>query len=333
MTRIGLLFDDSGWDVPAIRDALPGSEVDFCGTGKDLDACAYADLVRSYDAVVGSRGSAKLPVELAEDLGRCKLYAYCHGSIKGYVPKELIEAGLAVSNWGDNVDGVAESAMCLILACLKQLPQLDRFIRADWSDDRRINQAFPARLKQCDVGLYGFGPIGRHCARMLSVFGARIAIYDPYAEDIPDDIRVCATLEELFDSCQVISIHCGLNDDTRHSVNGDLLRRLPQGGVVVNTARGAVVVEEDLAAELKAGRLVAGVDVIENERNWAGCALAETECILTGHVLTNGKGMPKDKRPPKRLSDFVIHNLRCIADGRSDDLINLIPAEIYDLKT
>ena len=71
--------------------------------------------------------------------------------------------------------------------------------------------------------------------------------------------------------------------------------------------------------------------MIEDEKGWSRSPLAGTDCILTGHVLGHGKGMPKDKRPPAHLPGFVIENLLAFAAGKP--LINLIPAAVYDLKT
>ncbi len=333
MTTVGLLFDTANWDLDAIRAALP--EVTFvpCDDCRDWDEATYAERLRDFDAVVGSRGTPRLPDALIGNRGRLKLFAYCHGSVRAYIGQELIADGLITTNWGDQVAGVAEAAMCLVLACLKQLKNLDRFIRADWSDDQRIFSDFPATLIGRDVGLYGFGPIGRHMARFLEPYGAHIAIHDPYAEDVPAHIRVCETLEELFATCQVVSIHCGLNDQTAGSVNKDLLARLPQGGVLVNTARGKIVVEQDLVAELQAGRLVAGLDVIEDERHWAQSPVAATDAYLTGHVLSSAKRKDKHRPKPKqKLQPFVLHNLAALASG-SGEYINVITPEAYALKT
>ncbi len=333
MLTIACLFDAESWDLTPLRQALPEAELVTCPDCRNWSPAEYAERCRGFDAVIATRSTPPLPEELVGQRGRLRLYAYCHGSVKHYVAKALIDDGLLVSNWGDQVAGVAESALCLVLACLKQLKNLDRFIRADWSNDRRVFSDFPATLEGRDVGLYGFGPIGRHMARMLVPLGPRIAIYDPYATEVPDGIRRCASLEELFATCQVISIHCGLNDQTTGSVDARLLALLPQGGVLVNTARGPIVVEEDLAAALSAGRLVAGVDVITDERAWATSPLVATDAYLTGHVLGSARRKNPDAPPrPTTLPDHVLHNLVTLARGH-DDYVNLITSEIYDLKT
>jgi phosphoglycerate dehydrogenase-like enzyme len=334
--RIGLLVDDPGLDADRIRhQQIPGHEVEHLPQSRSLPAAALIERLRSWDVVVTGRTAARMPGDLIADRGRLRALLHCHGSVRALVEKAHIQAGLAVCNWGDNVAGVAESALCLLLNGLKQIQALDRFIRADWRDDRRIYQDFPATLVGRDVGLYGFGPIGRHMARFLAVFGARVAIYDPYAQDIPADIRRCASLRELFASCQCVSIHCGLNDGTRHSVTRELLDLLPQGGVLINTARGAIVVEPDLAAAVASGRIVAGVDVIEQEKQWATSPLVaqpSDRVIVTGHIIGRGKG-PAPGGPPRPyvLPDHVVANIQALAEGKP--LTHAITAAVYDLKS
>lgn len=333
--RIGLLFSDLKYDLAIIRAQLAPHQVDWLHDCREWDAQTLQDTLRTYDAVVTARQSPTVPDALIGNRGNLRLLAHCHGTIKHLVSRQLIEDGLTVTNWGDQVSGVAESALCLLLSCLKQLSALNTFIRNDWQDDPRIPMAFAPTLHKRDVGLYGFGPIGRHMARMLTPLGPHIAIYDPYATDVPDNIVVCDSLRDLFSRCQCISIHCGLNDATRGSVNQELLELLPQGGIVINTARGPIVVEEDLAQMVQSGRLIAGVDVINDERNWATSALAAASphsALLTGHTLSGGgKRVPDTEAQPQGLPDHVISNIHAL--GNQQECINTINAQIYDLKT
>jgi phosphoglycerate dehydrogenase-like enzyme len=334
--KIGLLFDDTGYVLADIQTALAPHAVDHLAGCRAWPVEQLAATCRTYDVLITGRASPALPASLIGDRGRLRLLAHCHGTIRHLVSKAHIEAGLAVSNWGDNVAGVAESALMLLLACLKQVHALDAHIRADWSDDQRIWQDIPASLIEAPVGLYGFGPIGRHMGRFCTALGAQVAIYDPYARDVPAGIRVCATLRELFATSHVVSIHCGLNDATRGSVNRELLELLPQGGVLVNTARGPIVVEDDLVSVLAAGRIVAGLDVIVDEKHWATspfATLPSSRVLLTGHVAGGSKGSDPARTGAvrRRLPRFVIDNLHALAAGRP--LANLVTADIYDLKT
>jgi len=294
------------------------------------DAPTLLKRIRSVEIAITSRASPRLPEELAENFGHFRYLCHAHGSIRHLASKRLLEKGLIVTNWGEFIAGVAEGAMALLLCQLKQLVTLDRWTKG--GPDERIYQMFPCTLEGRDVGLYGFGPIGRHMARMLEPFGPKIAIYDPYAKNVPAHIRVCPTLRELFATCQIISIHCGLNDSTRDSVTRELLELLPQGGIVINTARGHIVDEQALAELVGKGRLLAGIDVIRSERNWAGSPLARhSGAVLTHHRVGSGKGYPPGHRPKPQLPEFIVKNLAAYRQGKP--LINVVTAEEYDLKT
>lgn len=333
--RIALMVPEAqDYDLDKIAQSLPGQEIIPWPDCAQITAAELANRCRQVDAVVMARHSPALPEELIPERGRLRLVVFMHGSIKHVITRAHLEAGLLVSNWGDNVFSVAEGALALLLASLKQIPGLQRFLRNDWRDDPRICQAYPCTLRKRRVGLYGFGPIGRHMERLLRPFEAEVAIYDPFAKDLPLGVRVCTSLRELFSTCEIISIHCGLNPSTQGSVTGELLDLLPQGAVLVNTARGHIVDEAALIERVHAGRLLAALDVLENEKRWAQNALQqETGAILSGHLIGGGKGFPPAliAASKRMLPDFVLTNLQALTSGQP--LTNLIEAATYDLKT
>jgi phosphoglycerate dehydrogenase-like enzyme len=333
MISLGIFAKDEVFQDPEVQAQLrEGYDVHSFHDWGDYDSSTLLNRMRSVEVAITGRASPKFPTELAKDLGHLRYLCHCHGTIRHLASKELIEAGLIVTNWGDAVEGVAEGAMAMLLCMLKQLTTLNEFAKG--GEDRRIYQAFRCSLRGLNVGLYGFGPIGRHMARMLEPFGAKIAIYDPYAKDVPSHIRRCESLRELFATCQAISIHCGLNDQTKDSVTRDLLELLPQGGILINTARGQIVDERALGDLVGAGRLLAGLDVIYDEHkwDWQGSPVAPNPgSLLTLHKIGGGKGFPPDQKPKPELPDFVLRNLAAYRNGQP--LINVITAEVYDTKT
>jgi phosphoglycerate dehydrogenase-like enzyme len=333
MIKLGIFAADEMFQDPGVQAQLRhGYELHNFRDWKGYDGATLLARLRAMEVALIGRSSPKLPLELAGDFGQLRYVCHLCGTIRPYVPKALIEAGLLVTNWGDNVDGVAEGAMALLLASMKQLPAMNAFAKG--GKDERICQAFHCTLRERDVGLYGFGPIGRHMARMLEPFGARVAIYDPYAKHLPRHIRRCETLRDLFATCQIISIHCGLNDQTRNTVTRELLQLLPQGGIVINTARGEIVDEVALGELVGAGKLLAGLDVIAHEAkwDWAKSPVAPYPgSILTMHHVGSGKGFPPGQRPPPVLPNHIVENLAAYRQGKP--LGNLITADIYDIKT
>jgi phosphoglycerate dehydrogenase-like enzyme len=331
MKSVGVLCKDEFFHDDTLKQLGAQFEVHDFRAWDGFDQQTLLKNAQSVEILLTGWGSPKLPLELAQDRGKLRYICHTRGSIRHVVPKELIVAGVTVTNWGENwIDVIAEGAMALLFCMLKQLPVLDAWTKG--GPDRRIHQAYRCTLKGRDVGLYGFGPIGRHMARMLQVFGAKIAIYDPYAKNVPPHIRRCETLKELFSTCQIISIHCGLNDETRDSVTRELLELLPQGGILINTARGKIVQEEPLAEFVAAGKLLAGLDVCQRESDWPSGPLAKlTGSVLTHHSIGGGKGYPPGTAPTPVLPAHAVKNLERYVKGEPLDAV--ISAEEFDLKT
>ena len=250
------------WTTP-FREALRAfGDLTLIEDAAQLSDEARAALVRAHEIVLTSWGASALPVSLAVDRGRVGYICHLTGTMRDYIPLELIDVGIPVTNWGDApAKAIAEGALTLLLATLKDLHRRIVLVRnGGWTPPRR---GLGDTLEGLAVGVYGFGAIGRAFVDLLRPFGSIVRIYDPYATDIPDSCIIVQSLDELFASSFAIVIHAGLTDETRGSVTAGLLSKLPDGGIVINTARGAIVDQRALFHELKSGRLRAGLDVLE----------------------------------------------------------------------
>lgn len=265
---------------------------------------------RSHDAVILFHSSMPLPAELASDPGDLRLAGGPIGSMRAYVPRLLIEKGLALFNWGDApAFGIAEGAFCLLLATLKNLHRQVRIIREDgW---KMPLEDTGGSLRNLRLGIYGCGVIGRKFIDFVRPFQPRIRLFDPYLNDPPEGVERVHSLEELFENAQAIVIHAGLTDETRHSVTAGLLARLPRGGVIINTARGAIIDQDALFRELQNGRLRAGLDVLDPDWLPPGHpAKLWDNCLFTGHSVD--RGWPRFGQPRDSLNEAestVIDNL------------------------
>jgi phosphoglycerate dehydrogenase-like enzyme len=275
-------------------------------------------LIQECDVLLTSWGSAKIPPSVAAQPGKLRYLCNITGEMKGWVPPELVATGLPITNWGDApAFGMAEGAMTLLLATLKDLHQQIQRIRGDgWALD---TASTGGSLQGLHVGIYGCGVIGRQFIELLRPFQAIIRVYDPYTESLPDGCQRVASLEALFDASQAIVIHAGLTPETRKSVNADLLRRLPRHGILINTARGAIVDQEALLAELASGRLRAGLDVLDPDVMPAGHPARSWEnCILTAHQIC--REWPTDGQARTTLHlihQICLDNLRRFATGQA----------------
>jgi D-3-phosphoglycerate dehydrogenase len=177
-------------------------------------------------------------------------------------------AGIWVANVPDYcVDEVADHAILLLMAAWRRLPELEAVWHAgSWVNATLVPPVNRARGRR--LGIVGFGRIGRSVARRARGFGFEVVAHDPLVAD--DDLRAAdvepVELDELFATCDAVSLHCPLTPETRHLVNADRLARVRPGLVLVNTSRGGLVDLAALDEALEHGQVAAaGLDVLEDE--------------------------------------------------------------------
>jgi D-3-phosphoglycerate dehydrogenase len=196
--------------------------------------------------------------------------------------------GIPVCNVPDYcVDEVADHALALALACTRQIPQISYRVRAgQWRSPVPLDKM--AALRGMNVGIIGFGRIGRAVARRLQGFGSSIIAFDPVsapAQIESSGVRA-ATLQELLASCDLITLHCPSTPETRHLIREETIAQMKRGVILINVARGNIVQHDDLAEGLKEGRIAAaGLDVTEPEPIPSDSVLLKMEnVIITNHV-------------------------------------------------
>lgn len=309
--------------------ALSGlGELTLAENGHALTEEDYAAQARAHDAVIVGWDARPLPALLADDTGTLRYICSYSGTIRMHVPKEILAAGVMVSNWGDHpANGVAEAAMTLLLAVLKEIPKSIDVVRAQkWG----VSETRRGTLAGTRVGIYGCGVIGRRFVELLRPFGAEIRVYDPYAEAIPEGCERAGTLEALAAGSEVLVIHAGLSEETTGSVRAEHFALLPDGGVVINTARGAILDEQALFAELSTGRLRAGLDVLERDYLEPDHPMLGLDnCLLTFHQLDKLEWPPRPGLTP--MQQICFDNLARFARGEEPTW--LFDSNRYDRST
>jgi phosphoglycerate dehydrogenase-like enzyme len=176
------------------------------------------------------------------------------------------ERGVWVANVPDyGTEEVAVHALSMALSLLRHLPLYDRDVKAGRWHSASTGQLY--RLKNSTLGVVGLGRIGGTFARRASPWFGRTLGCDPYLEDDawPEGVER-ASLEEVFSESLLVSLHPPLTDETKGFIDRDLLERMPDGSYLVNTARGGLVVMDDLLWALEEGPLAgAGLDVLPQE--------------------------------------------------------------------
>lgn len=174
--------------------------------------------------------------------------------------RHITVARLAASN----AISVAEHAVMMILAALRRLPDQDRSVREGRWDKERV-RTYARLLYRKRVGIVGLGAIGRAVAQRLAGFEVDIVCFDPAPQSTPPGVR-CVDLDELFATSDVVTLHCPLDDSTRHLVNAGRLARMKRTAVLVNCARGGVVDQAALEAALRENRILgAALDTLAAE--------------------------------------------------------------------
>jgi D-3-phosphoglycerate dehydrogenase / 2-oxoglutarate reductase len=173
-----------------------------------------------------------------------------------------------------------------MLAAAKRLRELGALVgHAAWAARYEVT-GFD--IEGACLGIVGYGSIGRRVARLSRGLGMEVIAYDPALEPFADQHVELVPLEELLERADVISIHCGLTEETRGLVDRRLLARVKPGAILVNVARGQIVESEDaLADALACGQLSAvALDVFPSEPPEPGHRLyADPRVICTPHAV------------------------------------------------
>lgn len=162
------------------------------------------------------------------------------------------------------------------------------------------------------MGIIGYGRIGQAVSRIAAAFGMKTLCYSRHrtCQDMPDNCRY-AELDEIFAKSDVISLHCPLSESTQGIVNRGTIARMKDGVIILNTGRGPLVVEQDLADALNSGKVyAAGVDVVSEEPIRADNPLLNAKnCVITPHI----SWAPKASR--ERLMEIAVNNLAAWLKG------------------
>lgn len=197
------------------------------------------------------------------------------------------ERGIAVCNVPDyGTEEVADHAIALTLALCRQLFPLDAEAKQlGWNI--RVTPRL-RRLRELTFGIVGLGRIGTATALRAKALGFRVLFHDPYLANGVDKALGTArvrTLEELLAQSDVVSLHCPLNDETRHLISPKELALMKPESFLVNTARGAIIQKTAVLDALRSGHLAgAGLDVIEDEPLRTAEEAATPNLIATCHA-------------------------------------------------
>jgi len=226
---------------------------------------------------------------------------------------------------GAMTQAVAEHTLALMLAAVKRLFfWRERLLERDW--DARYRET-NIDLEGASVGIIGYGRIGRRVRGLLRPFGCRVLADDPYIDHslYREDEVEFVDLETILRSSQILTLHVPLTEETRGMIHRGNLWDLPRGGVLINTARGAVVEDLDLLWQaLEDSHLsMVGLDVFPDEPPpWDHPLLRHPRAILTGHVAA------RTFLAQQRILETMLRDVVRLLSGESPPSENVVNPEV-----
>lgn len=281
--------------------------LDIYAPRQDSDiAEASPGLLHECEVILSGWGPPKIDAAFLQKAPNLKAVFYGAGSVKGLVSDEFWKAGILLSSaWGANAIPVAEYTLSQIIFSLKR----------GWAHifDTRDRKAYPRKMPVPGaygsvVGLVSLGMIGRRVAELLQILEVDLIAYDPYVGEADAQqlgVRP-VSLEELFATSDVVSLHTPWLPATENLITGELLASMKQDATFINTARGAVVNQEEMIRVLQERTdLYAVLDVVYPEPVEDGSPLT----VLPNVVLTPHIAGSMD-RECNRMGRFMVEELQ-----------------------
>ena len=218
--------------------------------------------------------------------------------------------GIVVTNTPDVLtDAVADATWALILAVTRRISEGERLVRrGDWKG-WAFDFLLGTDLKGKQLGLVGFGRIGRAVAAKAPAFGMRVAYASRHAEEWPGAEPM--SLDRLLNTSDIVSLHVPLTSETHLLIDRRAVARMKRSAYLVNTARGAIVDEAALAWALRQGLIAgAGLDVYEHEPTIHPDLLSLENVLLAPHL---GSGTIETRTA---MANLAVENVLAVLSGR-----------------
>ncbi len=225
-------------------------EEDLIRTCKDADG-----LINQY---------ALLTRRVLERLPNCKVVSRYGVGVDSVDLKAATESGIIVANVPDYcMDEVSNQTIAMILTLIRKTAFFDQKVKSNQWD---FHLGIPIyRIHGKTLGLLGCGKIGLEVAKKISSFGVKVIAFDPYLQKAGEGVEL-TDFDTVLKQSDFISIHCPLNESTRHLIGEQALKKMEKKPILINTSRGPIVDENALIQALAEGRVSgAGLDVLEKE--------------------------------------------------------------------
>lgn len=279
-------------------------------------------LERSKDAEIILTNKTVLDRKIISALPKLK---YIGVLATGYNVVELTaakERGIAVTNipaYGTR--SVAQMTFALILELSQHVGHHSETVRdGRWSKSKDFCYwDFPLiELEGLTIGFVGFGRIGQAAAEIAKGFGMKILAYDNFVKESPvSDVKM-TDMDTLFRNSDIISLHCPLTSENKGFINKQRLEMMKRSAFLINTSRGPLINEQDLADALNSERIAgAGLDVLSIEPPPPENPLLKAKnCVVTPHIAW------ATRSARERLMGIALDNVRAFIGGKPVNVVS-----------
>jgi len=249
-----------------------------------LPAEELKTIIQDYDALI-VRSQTQVTADILEYANKLQVIARAGVGVDNIDVKAATKKGIIVINApGANTISAAELTMAMMLSLARSIPQA----HASTSVGKWERNSFKGvELYEKTLGVVGMGKIGTEVAMRAKSFGMKILGYDPYlTEDRADQLGIKkASLDDIAEEADFITIHTPLIKETRGLINDDYLAKAKQGVRIINCARGGIIDEAALVRALNSGKVAgAALDVFETEPSTNLELLGHPNVIVTPHL-------------------------------------------------
>jgi glycerate dehydrogenase len=300
---------------------LSWKELEKLGDCKIYDRTKKETVERCKDSDIIVTNKVVLDKKIISQLPRLKCIAVTATGFNVVDTKDARERNIPVMNVPEyGTDSVSQMVFSLLLELCQQVGYHSKTVydgRWEKSDNFCYWDRPLVELTGLTMGIVGCGRIGRRTAQLASAFGMKVLGYDAYSVS-EDSLIEKTNLDDLLSKSDVVTLHCPLTEDTEEMMNAESISKMKNNAFFINTSRGKLVNERDLADALNKNKIAgAGLDVLSTEPpSPDNPVLKAKNCFITPHIAW------ATKAARERLLNTTIENIKSFINGKSVNVVN-----------
>jgi phosphoglycerate dehydrogenase-like enzyme len=283
-----------------------------------------AEKMKNVDVVITSWGTPKITAEMVNGT-TVKMIGHMAGSLKGVIDRDVYNTGIKICSGNEGFGRtVAEHNLIMILMGLRRSYDFIYNMRTNknsWSTGEQVVDG----INGSTIGIVSYGTISKWLVKYLKAFECRIIVNSAYCTEEEAQkvgFEVERDLDKMIEQCDVVTILSTLTEKTFHLFDKERLAKLKDGALLVNVARGSIIDEEAMIAELESGRLFAVLDVYEKEP-----LPAESPLRTLSNVYTFPHVGGKTHECRSNMGKIIVEDIERLKNGQ--ELVNAVPVEAF----